>query len=455
MKKLGKFEVVSLGVHHSDYFQGFGSGNFDNSCVGIGDTESAAFDDCLEMMAQSGIIDLDEERILDEYGNPDDITVANNCEGCTLQLGWGENDVCNDCPTLFFHIGIRWNSRAEDRLRRIKAIDGLEPLRYEDYSEVKGRGWGYTRKAKGNAHYGDFKETEWPTNAEEYGKTLCDDSGEVYFYVPHATYSDNDGCTVSKANHRCVMEEWKHDWIHSVGGGWGTTAVAIGVTGLLTCDDDTFDEVCDALEGLADYPCLDDDTVTEVEMEGTDEAWELWASDDFTSALEAEHEGYTFDWPDNLRLVFEVQCEKIDERWRCEGCGPDMYVDIDAVVKSIIFDDIKQWAVRYEVSFIDVGEVIEIYYTDKEATDCVNCLRKVGISASYRVVKPDHLKIKAMQAAESLGHKMEEWVDFDDNHSRSKCKVCGKEVDIIRKPKPDIGGLAVAIGCSTLTTEMM
>ena len=87
-----QYQIVDLGVHHPDYFQGFGTSitPFDQSTYGIGHTAQEAYDDALESMAQS------------------------DC--AALVLG----DMPDDCPfdgtvpdgyeDSFYHVGIRWNN---------------------------------------------------------------------------------------------------------------------------------------------------------------------------------------------------------------------------------------------------------------------------------------------------------------------------------------------------------
>lgn len=412
---LGDFTVESLGVEYPDYFQGYGLGpsaEYTDCTYGIGNTEAEALEDCLEMLAQSGSIDFDDETeqlIRDEYGHADDNVTAAD------ELGINEDHEDTDVPLCgpdstfdefpaYWHIGIKWNIREDQRYERIQNIPNIEPLRYEDYTRINPSKrceglweWGYERRADGSASYGDFHSTDWPESAEAYLGSLCDDileTEELYFYVPYASGSDYSGSTVEKANAKCIEDAYEeHEWVHSVYGGHNTYAVAIGVTGLLTCDEDTFDELCETLEGLADYPCIDDEALCELEMEGADEAWDSWCKDDFTRALEKEYNDQAdFEWPDDsaLREFFEEKREDANEYWYNEGYGPDMYVNLDGVVKGITFDDVVKWAIQYEVSYNDGGEHREVYYCEDDAIERTVALRADGIfGASYKVLETD------------------------------------------------------------------
>lgn len=112
---LADFQVEFLGVDYPDYFNGYGLGpssRFSRCTYGIGDTEEEALEDCMEMMAQSGDFDFDEDvekRIRAAYGNTDgDTTVADY-----LGLEEGDEDSdCDDCgESAWFHVGIKWNEK--------------------------------------------------------------------------------------------------------------------------------------------------------------------------------------------------------------------------------------------------------------------------------------------------------------------------------------------------------
>jgi hypothetical protein len=431
---LGDFTVESLGIEYPDYFQGYGLGpksDYSDCCYGIGDTEAEALEDCLEMMAQSGI-NLDvaaENRILTDFGIPDDTVSAVEEAECFVFSNYpdgvcpdcGEDipedatagDECANCGHVFdrsrcedangpyFHVGIKWNVREEQRLARILEIPILFPLRYEDYCAVTkdsdgyAARFGYVRRVDGNASYGDFKDTDWPASAESYLGELSDDpeeSNEIYFYVPYASGSNYSGSAVEKSNAKVFEETYGgNEWVHSVYGGYSTYAVAVGLTGLLTCDDDTFDAICEDLEGLADYPLLNEEACFELEMELTDEAWESWARGSFVRELEAKFaDTAEFEWPDDstLRKFFEGKRADAKEEWWCEGSGPDMYVRIDEVVKGITFDDLYTLAPYYEVSYNPCGMYYSDYYLESEAIAEVERLRAAGRPEAQYVKYP-------------------------------------------------------------------
>lgn len=318
--KLGYFTIEDLGVEHPDYFPGYSTGIYNHCCYGVGRTEAEALVDCL--MSLDDFTSEEFKRIEDEYGPTDDETTS-------LEVADGNPEF----PPLF-HIGIRYDFLEENRFSRILKIKSLEPLRYESYCATQG----YVIKVNGSARYGDFKSNDWPESAEAYFTNLRE-SGELYFYVPYSTGSDYSGSTVTRANYLYIEEEYGEDWVHIVYGGYDTYAIAVGLTGLL--QSDRFDEFCEILEGLEDYPLIDDEALYQLEMEAADEAWECWVEDAFKSSLEEKFEDYEFEWPDDLRTFFEEKREESNTYWECEGYGPDMYINVNKVIEEITFDDIE------------------------------------------------------------------------------------------------------------------
>jgi hypothetical protein len=91
------FDIVDLGVHHPDYFQGFGTSftKFEHSTYGIGDTAQEAYDDALDQMASMATCD----------GMPSQCPFGGAVT--THPEDRGTND---DVNQTYYHVGVRWNS---------------------------------------------------------------------------------------------------------------------------------------------------------------------------------------------------------------------------------------------------------------------------------------------------------------------------------------------------------
>ena len=90
MRKVSRFEVVSLGADNPDYFQGFGvSGSqYDEAFTGMGADAHDALEDALEMASFSGwdVTGIDAKAALVRHDVPDSMVVLTT----TVWLATGE-----------------------------------------------------------------------------------------------------------------------------------------------------------------------------------------------------------------------------------------------------------------------------------------------------------------------------------------------------------------------------
>ena len=99
-----EYELVDLGVHYPDYFQGFGASftSWNNATCGIGNTPREALDDCLEQVATSADPPEDIEALeADILGDYPAFT-----RDPQPQASDDPVDDTNDGP--YWHIGIYW-----------------------------------------------------------------------------------------------------------------------------------------------------------------------------------------------------------------------------------------------------------------------------------------------------------------------------------------------------------
>lgn len=96
-----KFQIVDLGVHRPDYFNGFGSSftPFDHSTYGVGDTAEDAYQDALESAAQ-----FSPWAEIDLKAMPERCPFGGTCPDQSDE-GFGDR--------AWYHVGIRWNTIRE------------------------------------------------------------------------------------------------------------------------------------------------------------------------------------------------------------------------------------------------------------------------------------------------------------------------------------------------------
>lgn len=158
--------------------------------------------------------------------------------------------------------------------------------------------------------------------------------------------SDYSGGSVTRANYESFMEEFGEvPGVISLFGSHGSYGVGVRIEAVSP-------EMIEVFEKLKNYPVIDEDKVSEVEMEWQDEAWKNWARSDFLRALndkfpeledqiealaeQKEGEG------DALYGLFEEAREKANVYWESENAG--MHIDIERVVAKVDENDIPDEA---------------------------------------------------------------------------------------------------------------
>lgn len=183
-------------------------------------------------------------------------------------------------------------------------------------------------------------------NLERAGVIKDDPEAPVWVELEHACGSDYSGSTLERANYLTIREQFADSPdVAFLYGGYGSF-------GVLVREDPTTDEVRDLVAGLADYPCVDEEALSEHESELSDEGWDSWARADFLKALLLHLAGHLEydaveaaieqlderDKPDQfaehgLSELFRAAMKASNTYWEADGTG--MWVDVPRVTKVV------------------------------------------------------------------------------------------------------------------------
>lgn len=164
--------------------------------------------------------------------------------------------------------------------------------------------------------------------------------GDHAWFTPEATSgSDYSGCLYHRANANtilaivescgcpdCTADDGR---IVEISGGYGTFGIAI--RGDVQCP-----EILEAYAAASDYPIMDENEWSRLEMEAQDDAWESWAEREFRSALETR---FDVEIEGELSALFHDACERANEYWENEQ-GPSMYINVKRVADVVTRDDL-------------------------------------------------------------------------------------------------------------------
>jgi hypothetical protein len=192
-----------------------------------------------------------------------------------------------------------------------------------------------------------------PAKSESYGNfediaSLDKADGRTVYVLPDMMSGGDYSNTglVQKSNYRVFLERFgKLSGVHKVYGGFGTYAIAIRHD--LT---ESNEEIKEVLSKLEDYPLIDEDDHSQLEMEEQGIAWKDWARRDFIRALlELDGIAEKFDEDslakilrrklyktrrkfDPYETLFYNAAEAINECW--EDDGGSMGIHVDKVAES-------------------------------------------------------------------------------------------------------------------------
>ncbi len=105
-----------------------------------------------------------------------------------------------------------------------------------------------------------------------------DRSNKKFLLIPYCGYGDYDNsCAVERSNYEVLLERFKDNpAIFTLSGAYGYKAIMVQ---LGEASDDTLEELVEIVEGLMEYPAIDDEAVSEKEYEMLIEAWEFYEDD--------------------------------------------------------------------------------------------------------------------------------------------------------------------------------
>jgi len=205
-------------------------------------------------------------------------------------------------------------------------------------------------------HEVDHYSETWETMLENDNESLeCfkpvsheENLNALYLLPSLMMGSDYSGCAVEKSNQRVFLEEFKKEdaegsdanGVLSLYGGHNTYGVAIRLDVLKENE-----EMQECLNALGDYPVIDDEDLSNLEMELQDESWEGYVKSDFENEIE---DGLGIDDVEEIGLndekiynLFNYLCEAANEYWIIEeGCNA--YIDLKSIMENFE-EDFKSW----------------------------------------------------------------------------------------------------------------
>jgi hypothetical protein len=193
--------------------------------------------------------------------------------------------------------------------------------------------------------YSDLHTLEKYENAKELLKT------QDLFLVPkYLQYGDYDSsCMVERSNQKIFLEAYENEkGVFSISGDYGSSGIAISVKYLLNSENEKAEEILNILHGLNNYPCLDDEDMSNMEYEAYHEAMTEYGTEDCMKALSEKLHVDVYDYDEKK---FEEFLDEKDSHgnpsWIIES-GGGCYIEVDKMIEGITFDQVKPFLIDYE-----------------------------------------------------------------------------------------------------------
>lgn len=182
----------------------------------------------------------------------------------------------------------------------------------------------------------EVSETKWDGKITE----------NLAFAPSCSSGSDYSGGALSLSNFKVCQEAWKgKDWHKEFSGWYGTFGIMIHAASFLQDHATEGDEI-ELLEGLGNYPVLDESHLSELETEWEEEAWKDWVASDFEKEVRRAFPEILTDEiiiePDDLWQCFCVGFKASNAEWISEDIASGSYVDIKRVVSGLTIRDVLQ-----------------------------------------------------------------------------------------------------------------
>lgn len=181
-----------------------------------------------------------------------------------------------------------------------------------------------------NGQFYDIQEGQ----GYSYSGVTPDENGD-WWGSTYTEGSDYSGGSVTQANHKAMLEMCEELSAEHGSDFWQTRASGHGGYHLYFNVFTTPDEIVEALAALDDYPVVDDDALSEQEMENTQEAWDGWAAYEFRKGLEKKFGGDADEISDeDLWTCFSEAQEDANVYWEDQN-GEGMWTDVERVLKKV------------------------------------------------------------------------------------------------------------------------
>lgn len=189
----------------------------------------------------------------------------------------------------------------------------------------------------GNTGYADVEDLDSYSSLNYGSWHEQSRKGTVELFFPsHLSGSDYSGSSLERSNYGVFVEEYAK----TLGTLWFETPGSHGTFGVAIRMDCADVDILETLQALSDYPIMDEDHMSNLEMEEQNKQWESSDRYDFVRQLEkrSEMELDNVEVDDIDTLAHEAM-QGLELYYQADGA--DHYIDVKALADAVPVQDIK------------------------------------------------------------------------------------------------------------------
>jgi len=165
---------------------------------------------------------------------------------------------------------------------------------------------------------------------------------ELFLMSKYLQYGDYDNsCMVERSNVKVFLEEFGElDFIFKVWGVYGSTGIAIALKGLMdTVNEEISERIIEVLNSLNDYPCIDDEDMSNMEYEAFIESLDSFEISNCNKLLATQYLVNVDDYDqDKLKDVLIESDRHGNPSWMIEA-GGGCYIDTKELCSHVSLTD--------------------------------------------------------------------------------------------------------------------
>lgn len=192
-----------------------------------------------------------------------------------------------------------------------------------------------------------FDDIERIEPSMAYDRIMADDIEGMIIVHDYTVFGDYGGHgSVGMSNHRILVNEYDHIDIY---GGYGSHMAGCRIDRLIK-DEEYKDQIFEVYNGLSDYPCIDDEDMSNLEYNLSIEVFEDVYKSDLIDAIgekfDLDMDEYEVREDTTLWNLLSELKERSGAEWINEYTT--MYIDIDRCIESMNMDDFNQYFQKVE-----------------------------------------------------------------------------------------------------------